>query len=808
MKRPLVGVALLYCGGVLMAEIARPPLVPLFALALTILAGAICVSRMRVWLLGLLLFVSGWTNAVWRSGTLSPYDLRLTQTEAPVLATLRGELAETPSERVYFRDDQPSWRTLVTLEVSAWRTAGTNWQRGAGRVLVTFPGVLPKQYFDGQTVEVTGVLSPPPRAPAPRLFDYRAYLCRQRVYYQLKTASLDDWQLLTPERQPPLSDRFLVWAQSTLARGLPGEDESLRLVWSMVLGWKTGLTQEVSEPFMQSGTMHIFAISGLHIVLITGVLVQLLRFVRFPRFWCGCLVMPLIWFYTAATGWQPSAIRAAIMMSVIIGGWALARPTDLLNSLAAAAFFILLWDPQQLFGASFQLSFFVVLSIALLLPPLEKLRDQWLRRDPLLPDSVVPLWQRRLATPLRWVTGSVAVSLAAWLGSLPLTASYFHLFSPVTLLANLLIVPLSSIALACATGSLLCGGWLPWAGELFNHSGWFWMEAMLRISRWTVGLPAAYCYVRSPSPVEVVFYYSLLIGLLTGWLLRPNFRRWALAVIALMAIVLISQWHLARRSDSLTVLPFNGGLSLYASLPGRGGDMLLDTGTTNSLQFITAPFLRAQGVNRLHEVVLTHGDVHHVGGAMLLPTLFRVDQACVSPAPSRSPYYRRALQTFETTPKFLRTVSRNERVGPWTVLHPARDDRFARGDDNALVLYAFLQGTRVLLLSDLGAAGQKVLLERSPELRADIIIAGLPSGGSEPLSEDLVAALHPRLIIVGDADYPVSERARPRLCERLGRAGIPVLYTRACGTTTIDFHPREWRVRTMSGESIRRTRSE
>ncbi len=238
-----------------MAEIARPPLVPLFALALTILAGAICVSRMRVWLLGLLLFVSGWTNAVWRSGTLSPYDLRLTQTEAPVLATLRGELAETPSERVYFRDDQPSWRTLVTLEVSAWRTAGTNWQRGAGRVLVTFPGVLPKQYFDGQTVEVTGVLSPPPRAPAPRLFDYRAYLCRQRVYYQLKTASLDDWQLLTPERQPPLSDRFLVWAQSTLARGLPGEDESLRLVWSMVLGWKTGLTQEVSEPFMQSGTI-------------------------------------------------------------------------------------------------------------------------------------------------------------------------------------------------------------------------------------------------------------------------------------------------------------------------------------------------------------------------------------------------------------------------------------------------------------------------------------------------------------------------------------------------------------------------
>src|SRR5436309_15327137 len=125
-----------------------------------------------------------------------------------------------------------------------------------------------------------------------------------------------------------------------------------------------------------SWSMHIFAISGLHIALLAGVLVELLRVLQIPRGLCGWLVIPLIWFYTAATGWQPSAVRSTIMMSVIIVGWALKRPSNLLNSLAAAGFILLLWDPQQLFQASFQLSFFVVLSIALLLPPLEQLRQR------------------------------------------------------------------------------------------------------------------------------------------------------------------------------------------------------------------------------------------------------------------------------------------------------------------------------------------------------------------------------------------------------------------------------------------------
>ena len=467
MKRPLLAVALTYVGGVVAADFSSVPLILLFALSLALAFAALGWTRARPHVLWPLVFFAGWTIMATRTATLSPCDLRRIVGEQIEYVTLRGTLLETPTQRMLEGGERELWRSLAQVRVTELQS-GTNVQPAHGRVAASTRGVLHAGFFMGQTIEVTGVIRPPKGPSAEGLFDYRTYLRRQGIYHQLQVESPADWQVVsTPgsPRRPPLSDRFRNWAQRTLARGLPVEDESLRLVWAMALGWKPALTDEVSEPFMRSGTMHIFAISGLHIALIAGILVNLLRVLRVPRAACGPVIIPLLWFYTAATGWQPSAIRSTIMMSIVIGGWALSRPIDLLNSLAGAAFIILLGDPQQLFQAGFQLSFFVVLSIALFLPPLEKARLRLLQTDPFLPPELRPRWQRRLDLPVRFVTTSLATSLAAWLGSLPLVAYYFHLFTPVSLLANVVIVPISGVTLMCNLGSLLCGDWFPLAGE-------------------------------------------------------------------------------------------------------------------------------------------------------------------------------------------------------------------------------------------------------------------------------------------------------------------------------------------------------
>ena len=803
-RYPLVPAALAYGGGVWLGASCAPPLPVLFAMVVVLLLLALVLPRWRGGLLWPLLFALGWTNIALRSAVLSPVDLRVLTRGSVELVTLRARLVETPTFRIFERDAQESWRSHALVEVSALGRQG-EWQPATGRVAVTTPGVLGTEFFAGRAVELTGILREPLGAAAPGLFDYRAFLAWQGVWLQLQCADPNDWRLadFAPQpEQPPVSDRFRDWAQRTLARGLPAEDIELRLLWAMTLGWKTALTDEVAEPFMRSGTMHIFAISGLHIALIAGILVAVLRAAQLPRGACGAVIVPLIWFYTAATGWQPSAIRSTIMMTVIIAGWALRRPGNLLNSLAASGFLILLWQPTQLFQASFQLSFFVVLAIALLLPPFENFRQRLLQTDPFLPDELRPRWQRWLDWPVRFVTTSFATSLAAWLGSLPLIACYFHLLTPASLLANLVVVPLSSLALMANLGALIAGDWLPWFTEVFNHAGWVFMRGMIGFSHWATTLPGAFLHVRAPSGFEFLAFYTTVFLLVAGWFWTAGKRRWAWGIFLSLAAGWLTGEIRTRDEVRLTVLG-RGANVVFCDAPGREHDLLVDCGSESAADFLVKPFLRAQGIGTLPRLALTHGDLRRVGGFPHITAEFNPELAFTSPARSRSPAYRDALKWLEAHPDRTKTVSAGDLAAGWEVLHPAAGDKFDRADDSALVLRREFHGLRVLLLSELGAAGQRALLARGGDLRADLVVAGLPEHG-EPLGAELLAAVRPRLIVLTDAEFPAMKRPKPPLLQRLADGGTNLLRIAESGSLVIRFANRAAEVRDGAGQCLAR----
>ncbi|HEU5124008.1 MAG TPA: ComEC/Rec2 family competence protein [Verrucomicrobiae bacterium] len=800
MKRPLGLVALLYGGGLILGEFFQPSLLFLFSASLVLLAATLLLRSARIFLLSALILFVGWTNLTWRTAVLSPFDLRALLTEAPEDVAIRGRLLKTPSERIYLHDDQETFRTLAELEVTTIRRNGI-WNSAFGKIIVLTPGILPEQFFAGQEVEISGVIAPPREPLVEGLFDYRNYLRRQGIYFQLKAAASSEWTLLSTDSTPPLSDRFLAWAKATMARGLPAEDKPLRLLWAMTLGSKNVLTREAYDPFIESGTMHIFAISGLHIALIAGILISLLRVLRVPRSACGVIVIPLIWFYTGATGWQPSAIRSTLMMSIVIGGWSLKRPGDLLNSLAAAALVILIWDPQQLFQASFQLSFFVVLSIALILPPLEKWRDKWLQTDPLLPKELIPRWRRWLDRPIRFVTTGLITSLAAWLGAWPLTVYYFHLFSPITLLANLIIVPISSLALASNLGSLICGAWLPWLTELFNFSGWFFMDFMMKFSERAIHLPAAFFYAPAPTLMDFGFYYGALLSVITGFAFDSKRRRWMLIAVVFAAGFYAWRLQDARGTFRLTAIPVNGGSVIHCDAFGKKNDLLINCGNDNAVEFTLKPFLQSRGVNRLPRLALTHGAVRDVGGATYLQELWPVRQIVTSSTSFRSRSYREICAALESAPDRWRKVEASDLLAGWTVLHPHSTNHFSYADDSALVLRQEIFGTRILLLSELGPAGQNALLESGADLRADVVIAGIPNRG-EPLREPLLTVIRPALVIIVDSEMPATKRASTALRERLAGRDFAVVYTRDVGAVTAILRQGTQKLKAANGEII------
>ena len=240
---------------------------------------------------------------------------------------------------------------------------------------------------------------------------------------------------------------------------------------------------------------------------------------------------------------------------------------------------------------------------------------------------------------------------------------------------------------------------------------------------------------------------------------------------------------------------------MYVQPPVPGGDWLVDCGDEVNEDSTLKPFLRAHGVNRLSHFILTHGENSYMGGANLLAATFRPRSIHSSAVKSRSPDYRQFQSALQGSPIRQAPLQCGDHAGPWEVLHPAAADHFPKGGDNALVLRAEINGTRILLCSDLGKLGQHALLTRTNDLQADMVVAGPPATG-QPLGDLLLDAIQPRVIIIADSRFPATGEAMESLRSRLEELNIPVIYTSDSDAVTIALRPGQWEIRAMDGTRI------
>jgi beta-lactamase superfamily II metal-dependent hydrolase len=202
----------------------------------------------------------------------------------------------------------------------------------------------------------------------------------------------------------------------------------------------------------------------------------------------------------------------------------------------------------------------------------------------------------------------------------------------------------------------------------------------------------------------------------------------------------------------------------------------------------------------LAAVALTVGDVQQVGGFAKLQTLMPIKKVISSSVRFRSAIYRDIFQSLEATPNRRQIANLGDQIRNWTALYPDLTNHFTRADDKALVLRGEFHGIRILLLSNLSKPGQDALLEDHPDVRADIVIAGLPSQ-SEPLNDVLIQAIHPALIVIADSQSAAARHASRALRERLEKHGVPVVYTSDVGAVKISLQQNHWKAETVDGSS-------
>lgn len=799
MQRPLLKVAVFYATGILVGDFLRVPLLWLIGACLVAAVAIFASRRIRSVALAVFLLLLGLANSTWRTAITSPSDLRAVVGDKPEIVSVRGKLAVAPAEHIFERHHEEQMRTVAYVHVSGL-ARGTNWQNANGDIIVMTPSILPDSYYVGQNVEVSGVILQPSGPFADGLFDSKSFLKRKGIFYQLRVTSTNDWHIAGTSVPRPLSDKFFHYAKTTLAIGVAEEDLPLRLMWTLVLDWKAPMTSAVEEPFVRAGTFHIFAVDGLRIGLITMMFVTLLQVLQVPRRWAGLLALVGIWFYAGLTGYPASAIRAAIMATIVIGGWILKRPSDLMNSLFAAALIILLWDPQQLFQPGFQLSFVVVLCILLVLPKIHEWLNKWFEPDPFLPRQI---WSQQFwhgdwgSYPRRFVVETFAMSLAAWLGSIPLGAYYFHVFNIVSTPANWIVVPLTALALISCLGSLLIGWLLPGMAALFNHATWGLMKCIIVVSDYAVHWRPSAINVPAPTMLTTLWYYAALLALMTGWIFRTKYKRVVIAALSCFTLACCVQWFVPPPTK-LHVLPVGGGQCVVVDSGGLKADLVVDSGDEQDVERVTKPFLQAQGINWIERCCLSVAHVNAIGGAETLVNNFSINRVVTSATKNRSVVYKKAIAKIDQRGDARKLVNAGDEISGWTVLHPIAEDQFARADDNAVVLQRTFGKTSVMLLSTLGRAGQIALTERNPDLRVDIVIAGLPAT-EEPLCGPLLDVLRPKLIVIVDSEFPATRRASEKLRARLKNSSARVIYCRDVGALTFSFSRDTWKLSDANG---------
>lgn len=518
-RQPLVLVAVLFLAGVLAGF--RWPHLPA-ALAASVAAACASVfagGTARAWAGAALLFLLGWSRAAW---------------------DVSGRDEESEKVRGLAPKQTFVCRVGSEVAVTPYKGASARYTFAAEEVR-TENGALAVRYLPVQ-VQWFGPRDPPQEGAAPKPGELwrlqgRATVRGGRDRLPMLAVSSGEGRSL---RLAPADVR--TWsarierARRQAARRLAIGIESWGVVPSlnqaMMLGCRSEISPEMKRVFTNSGTIHVFAISGMNIALVACMLIVVISALGVPRPYWVLGLAPLLTFYTVASGAQPSAIRACLMAVIYFAAPLIGRRSSGGVALAATALIVYVRTPALVFNIGCTLSFAVMGGLIVFCRPFCDAGRRLLRLPQLKEQArafeaagglTQARWLRWREVALVFFADSVAVSLAAWLASLPLTAFYFARFTPGGFFANLVIAPCAFLVMVAGGLGLVASFVSDWAASCFNHAAGFFTVIMIRTAEVAANSPWGNFRVERWAP-WLVWCWFLGLAALAVWLYarRPD----------------------------------------------------------------------------------------------------------------------------------------------------------------------------------------------------------------------------------------------------------------------------------------------
>ncbi len=786
-RRPAVRFALLLTLGILVGETAR------VALRWVLLAEVIGLAAAAILLLApstkkfaspfLMLAVVGLGLLLHTRHTGEASGRWLTPSSSADSVRIAGVVESTPGR-------QGQWVSFLCNSSQIERADAVVQEARKILVLIRAKGFAAESIEVGDRIFCTGAAQEIPHTRNPGEFDYGRYLELNGVQGIVK---VDRGTSVAIMSTPETFSIFRVVAKmqqrlyAILDELHPPQHASF--LKGVILGYRGDISLDVKQSFVDTGTIHILAVSGSNVAVVALVFVAIFSIARLPPKWMVvATTVGLLW-YMLVTGLSPSVIRATIMAAIILMAKVIERKADVFNAVAGAAVVLLLWNTNNLFDVGFQLSFAAVLSIVYFYPILIR----WINR---VAERVEEI------KALDYLLKLFAVSAAAQLGTLPFTAYYFGRVSVVSLVANLLVVPVSGFNVLIGFAEMISFLIHPWIAQTFAALNGFLVWFLLGFVKFAASVPFAYIETSALPPLYSVLFYAIVFFLSTRSQPRISAAFLVLALVTLNGIVyadLVAQLHPSLR---VTMIDVGQGDALLVKLP-NGKRLLIDGGPT-SLRYdagerIVAPYLRRQGLKEIDAVVLSHAHVDHIGGVLYLLSHFSVRTLVESEQPSASALYTSIRASAEQLKVARRTVGVGDTIAldpsvRMYVLHPRMPYDSTSNLNNASIVLKIVFGrTSVLLAGDAETAAEEKMIKRYGDFVVSDILKVGHHGSKTSSSEAFLDLVSPATALVSVAAVNKFKHPSSEVVERYKSRRTLTLMTKNVGAIVFESNGERWK---------------
>ncbi len=663
--------------------------------------------------------------------------------ELPDLARSVG--AEVTIEGRIDSEPDPGLTTL-RYHVRAERVAerGTT-RKTDGRVLVTLGQFA--DFDTGTPVRVSGTLE---AASVLDAFDYRAFLARRGVVGTMLfprvvvTGERDRWTA------PAITADVRLSLEQGLQASLPEPEASLAA--GIVMGRDANMPPELTEAFRETGLAHFVAVSGSNIALVTAV-AFLLFTPLVGRNWATLPAAASLTMYVFVAGGDETVVRSAIMAAILLLGYWLGRPQSGLAALGAAALLMTAIDPGVAAEVGFQLSVAATAGLIVFAP--------WIRYG--LGWAIARAGMTGLV-PSAFVDVA-ALSLAAWVGTLPLIWVTFGRISLVGPLLNIPTVPLFAVAFWLSGVAAVAGAvWEP-AGWALGIVAYYPLAFIIWIAEAGASLPGAAVDVPGRGAPAALGAYVLLA--VAAWpayrylvptaapprpprapALVSGVRRVALAAVACALLATVFAVSLAPLNGpgrlEVTVLDVGQGDAILVTTPG-GKRVVVDGGPSGIALARELGAVLPHWEREVAAVVLTHPQADHVGGLPTLLERFDVGTVYDNGATHDTMIYASFVEGARTRTALRRGDSFEIDNVRFEVLWPLPGELDSDLNEASLVLRLHYQGATVLLTGDIEAGAQQALVDLG-DIEADVI--KVPHHGADTNAAGFWSAASTRLAVI------------------------------------------------------------